>query len=45
MLNNWTLLRSLGRLVDPAQADYQSAAGYQPVVMSLRLTNGDENPA
>jgi hypothetical protein len=29
----------------PAEADYQSAAGYQPVVMSLRLTNGDENPA
>jgi hypothetical protein len=27
------------------QSDYQSAAGYQPVVMSLRLTNGDENPA
>jgi hypothetical protein len=27
----------------PQEADYQSAAGYQPVVMSLRLTNGDEN--
>jgi hypothetical protein len=27
------------------QAGYQPAAGYQPVVMSLRLTNGDENPA
>jgi hypothetical protein len=26
-------------------AGYEPAAGYQPVVMSLRLTHGDENPA
>ena len=29
----------------PAEGDYrQSAAGSPPVVMSLRLTNGDETP-
>jgi hypothetical protein len=37
------LVIALVRCKRNGKTDYQSAADYQSVVMSLRLTNGDEN--